>query len=43
MYLLCIDPGANNTMFLMSHDVIFVNYFLFDRNISRDIFCPICG
>ena len=43
MYLSCIDPGARNTMFLMSHDVIFVNYFLFNKNISRDKACPICG
>ena len=43
LYRSCIDPGARNTMFLMSHDVIFVNYFLFNKNISRDKSCPICG
>ena len=35
MYLSCIDPGARNIMFLLSHDVIFVNYFLFNRNIKN--------
>ena len=43
MYLSCIDPKVRNAMFKLCHDFILVNYYLFNKNISRDKSCPICG
>ena len=43
MYLLCMDPKVRITMFKLCHDIIFVNYYLFNKNISSDKSCSICG
>ena len=43
MYLPCIDPEVRNTMFKLCHDIIYVNYYLFNKHISRDKSCPVCG
>ena len=42
MYLPCIDPDVRNTLWKISHDVLYVNYFLFCKNINKNKLCPSC-
>ena len=43
LYNSCIDPDVRNVSWKICHDVLYVNYFLFNKNISKDKFCPLCG
>ena len=43
IYLSCIDPTVRDTMYRLSHDVIFVNYYLYSKGISKDKSCPLCS
>ena len=42
MYLPCIDPAVRNTMFRLCHDVIYVNFYLYQKHITQDKNCPLC-
>lgn len=42
IYQSFIDPSVRNIMFKLCHDVVFVNYYLFNKNISKDKKCPLC-
>lgn len=42
IYLPCIDPSVRNIMYRLSHDIVYVNYFLFHKHISKDKTCPLC-
>ena len=43
LYNSCIDPDVRNVSWKICHDVLFVNYYLFNKNISKDKSCPLCG
>ena len=43
LYCSCIDPETRNISWMICHDVLFVNYFLFNKNISKVKSCPLCG
>ena len=38
-----IDPDVRNTFWKLCHDVIYVNYYLFHRRISKVNTCPLCN
>ena len=42
IYLPCIDPSVRNTIFKLCHEIIYVNYFFFTKNIFKDKSCPFC-
>lgn len=42
MYLPCIDSHVRDTYWKIMHEIIYVNYYLFNKNISKDKFCPLC-
>ena len=41
MYLPCIDPAVRNTMFRLCHNVIYVNYYLYQKHITQHKNCPL--
>ena len=43
MYSPCIDPDVRNTFWRLCHDVIYVNYYLFEKRISNNKLCPFCN
>ena len=43
IYLPCIDPRVRNTIYKLCHDIMYVNYYLYNKNISKDKKCPLCG
>ena len=43
IYSPSIDPRVCDTMYRISHDVIYVNYYLYCKGISKDKLCPICS
>lgn len=44
IYFPCIYPSVRNTIFKLCHEIIYVNYFLFTKDISKDNkSCPFCG
>lgn len=42
MYWSCIDPEVRNTYWKICHDVLYVNYYLFNKHISKVKSCPMC-
>ena len=42
MYLNCIDPHARDVYWKVIHEVIYVNYFLFSKRITKENQCPLC-
>ena len=42
MYLNCIDSQVRDVFWKTIHEVIYVNYFLFNKRISVDNLCPLC-
>ena len=43
MYLPSIDPQARDVYWKVIHEVIYVNYFLFNKHISKENQCPLCN
>ena len=43
MHSPCIDPDVRNTFWRLCHDVIYVNYYLFEKHISNNKLCPFCN
>ena len=43
LYCSCVDPETRNISWMICHDVLFVNYFLFNKNICKDKSCHLCG
>ncbi|MES9885145.1 MAG: reverse transcriptase domain-containing protein [Sedimenticola sp.] len=39
----CIDPVTRDTIWRICHDVIYVNYYLYRKHISKCRTCPFCG
>ena len=37
-----IDPDVRNTFWKLTHDVIYVNYYLYQKHISKIKTCPLC-
>ena len=37
-----IDPDVRNTFWKLTHDVIYVNYYLYHKHISKIKTCPLC-
>ena len=37
-----IDPDVRNTFWELTHDVIYVNYYLYHKHISKVKTCPLC-
>ena len=42
IYLPFIDPCVRNTMWKIAHDVVYVNYYLKSRHMTKDDKCPMC-
>ena len=42
LYANCIDPVVRDTSFRICHEVLYVNYFLFMKHISKTKTCPFC-
>ena len=42
MYLKCIDSQVRDVFWKIVHEVIYVNYFLFNKQISKDNLCTFC-
>ena len=38
-----IDPVVRNTLWRLCHDIVYVNYYLYEKNISTNKFCPLCS
>ena len=38
-----IDPDVRNTYWKLCHDVIYVNYYLYNKHISKIQTCPLCN
>lgn len=43
MYMSCIDPEVRNTYWKLCHDIMYVNYYLHSKHISKIKTCPMCG
>ena len=39
----CIDPVVRDTSFRICHEVLYVNYYLFIKHISKTKACPFCA
>ena len=39
----CIDPVVRDTSFRICHEVLYVNYYLFVKHISKTKACPFCA
>ena len=38
-----IDPDCRNISWRLCHDIVYVNYYLYEKNISKNKFCPLCN